>query len=189
MSLFGRSKFIEIYDNALSKKECDILINQFEKSNPHDGGLIKGNGYQINHDLKKCRESEWKFSDGSVVSNIIRCSLFGYIDKYKKKHSALNLLGPWRTDDSFLFKKFEDETDGYKKWHTEHGAGDVTSKRLLVWMFYLNNAKSGTDFYDHSNVVAKRGRCVVWPAGWEYFHRSTFNKGLKYIVSGWASFD
>ena len=56
MSLFGRSKFIEIYDNALSKKECEILINQFEKSNHEEGGILKGNGYEVNHDTKKCRE-------------------------------------------------------------------------------------------------------------------------------------
>ena len=32
-SLFRKNPdFIEIYDHALSKRECEILINQFEKS-------------------------------------------------------------------------------------------------------------------------------------------------------------
>ena len=26
------SDFIEVYDNVLSKRDCEILINQFEKS-------------------------------------------------------------------------------------------------------------------------------------------------------------
>ena len=32
--LEGNPSYIEIYDNALNQKECDLLINQFEKSNP-----------------------------------------------------------------------------------------------------------------------------------------------------------
>ena len=58
-----------------------------------------------------------------------------------------------------------------------------------MWMFYLNNAQSGTDFMNFSTVKAKRGRCVIWPAFWTHYHRSTLNKGLKYITSGWMSFD
>ncbi len=189
MKLFGKSKFIEIYDNALSKKECEILIDQFEKSPQGWGMTVKGGKSSVNFKKKKCKQLDGlKFSQGSLISDIIKPSLFGCIDRYRKKHSALDLLGLWRNTDSFSFQKYEDETDGYKNWHTEHGGGDVTSKRILVWMFYLNNAKSGTDFYDHPNVQAKRGRCVIWPAGWEYFHRSTLNKGLKYIVTGWMEF-
>ena len=44
-SLFRRNPdFIEIYDNVLSKKECEILINQFEKSDEKDVGRTTG-GY------------------------------------------------------------------------------------------------------------------------------------------------
>ena len=94
----------------------------------------------------------------------------------------------WKVDDIYTFKKYESKDDGFKSWHTEHGP-PPTANRILVWMFYLNNAKSGTDFMNFSTVKAKRGRCVIWPAFWTHYHRSTLNKGLKYITSGWMSFD
>ncbi len=189
MGLFGRSNFIEIYDNALSKKECDILIDQFEKSDPQQGGIGTFETYRTENDIKKCLQSAYQISDGSVVSLIVRNSLFDCIDKYKEKYKILNITPHrWECDDYYNFQKYEDQTDGFKAWHTEHGNTPITSKRIMVWMFYLNNAKSGTDFYNHPNVLAKKGRCVIWPAGWEYYHRSTPNKGLKYIVTGWISY-
>ena len=52
-SLVSDSSFIQIYDNALSKKECDILINQFEKSDLVDWGYVAA-GYRP--ESKKCRQ-------------------------------------------------------------------------------------------------------------------------------------
>ena len=53
-SLFRRNlDFIEIYDHALSKKECEILINQFEKSNEVVKGVTAA-GYRP--DYKNCLE-------------------------------------------------------------------------------------------------------------------------------------
>ena len=85
------------------------------------------------------------------------------------------------------FKRFDNEEDGFKKWHCEQGLG-VTSTRILVWQFYLNNAKSGTEFLYYPTVKSKAGRCVIWPASITHYHRSQPNKGVKYIISGWWSF-
>ena len=59
----------------------------------------------------------------------------------------------------------------------------------MAWMFYLNNAKSGTEFRNYPTVGAKMGRCAIWPSGWTHVHRGgTPNKGLKYIVTGCISY-
>ena len=56
-SLFGKNPdFIEIYDDALSQKECEILINQFEKSDEKDVGRTTG-GYAP--DQKKCMQLKY----------------------------------------------------------------------------------------------------------------------------------
>ena len=70
-------------------------------------------------------------------------------------------------------------------WHCEHGASN--SNRILAWMFYLNDAKSGTEFMNYPTVQAKRGRCVIWPAFWTHVHKGAPNKGLKYIATWWIS--
>jgi hypothetical protein len=179
---------IEIYDNALNKKECDMLIDQFEKSR-----IIKGitsyKGVTTADDtVKKCKEvSDCRFSNNSRISHLLQSNLVRCINRYADKYEALSDISIWKYDDCYTFQKYETEDDGFKKWHCEHGVKE-DSNRILVWMFYINDAKSGTEFMYHSNVKAKRGRCVIWPAGWEYMHRSVPNKGVKYIISGWASY-
>ena len=55
-------------------------------------------------------------------------------------------------------------------------------------MFYLTDAKSGTEFMHYPTMSAKKGRCIIWPASFTHVHRSAPNKGVKYIISGWISY-
>ena len=182
----GNPSYIEIYDNAFNKKECDILINQFEKFTPTTG--MTGMGFTPH--IKQCLQLDDTFlSDGSIISNIVKPILIRYVDKYNQQYSKLlERTGPWKYNDNYSFQKYETEDDGYKAWHTEHGAGEEASHRILAWMMYLNDAKSGTEFMQYPTVRARMGRCVIWPAGWTHVHRGVIpNKGLKYIITGWVS--
>ena len=70
-SLVSNSNHIGIWDKALTKHECDILIKQFEKS-PSSYGLIYSNSGEltINFDIKKCKQLDNpSFKDNSIVSN------------------------------------------------------------------------------------------------------------------------
>ena len=190
-SLVSNSNYFGIYDNALSKKECEILINQFEKS-----PQLRGMTYlddnpepQVRNDIKSSIELKGgsKFSDRSVISNIIRPQLIKCMVKYNAAHPQLTPIHTWDYFDDYNFQKYENEDDGYKTWHCEHGSG-VIGDRIMAWMFYLNNAKSGTEFMNYPTVRAKMGRCVIWPAFWTHIHRGAPNKGLKYIITGWISY-
>ena len=189
LSLVSNYNFIGIFDNALTKEECHILINQFEKSPSYDGGIFYGGQFIVDHSVKKCKQLDDPFfNDKSIISNIVYTRLDLCISKYKKKYPTLGYMAPYEVTDTYSFQKYEDESDGYKSWHQEHGPGE-TSSRAFAWMFYLNDAKSGTEFMHFSNVHAKMGRCVIWPASWPYIHRGIVpNKGLKYIVTGWLNF-
>jgi len=186
--MFNKS-FIEVYDNALSEKECDILISQFEKTEKIEGNIIRDGQFVIDHSCKKSIElPNCKFSNKSVVSNIIRQSLIKCIHSYYNKYECLSYVDDWKYVDNYNFKKFECDDDGYKVWHTESGKSDITSKRILVWNYYLNDAKSGTEFMNFPKMKSKRGRCCIWPAAPTHVHRSEKNKGMKYIISGWISY-
>ena len=114
------------------------------------------------------------------------------MDRYYKKYIVLStsIGSTFNIYDNYNIQRYEGEEDGYKAWHCEHGRGDDSSKRILAWMFYLNDAKSGTEFKYYSTINAKRGRCVIWPAGFTHTHRGVIpNKGLKYIATGWVSLD
>ena len=190
LSLVSNSDFFGIYDNALTKEECQILINQFENSPKREGRSYSDGDLVVNEDQKKCIEVEDSgFSNKTIISRIINERLRECIDKYKKEYPSIDeFIARWVIDNAYNFQKYETEEDGFKAWHTEAG-GAPTSNRVLAWMFYLNDAKSGTEFINYPTVNAKMGRCVIWPAGWTHVHKGVVpNKGLKYIVTGWASY-
>ena len=188
MNLNLSPSFIEIYDKALSSKDCNILISQFEKHpNKIIGKIYNENGVRTcDRDVKDSIEiDDPSFSESTVMTSIISNSLDKCFDRYRKKylHTA---IPPLEYYNFYTFKKFEGKNAGFKKWHYEHGSNDAMSKRVLVWAFYLNDSP-GTDFMFYPNVSGKKGRCVIFPASFNYIHRSAPNKGIKYYVSGWIS--
>ena len=191
MNLNFSPSFIEIYDKALSSKDCNILISQFEKQpNKIIGKVYNEHGVSIcNKDVKDSIElDDPSFSEPTVITSIISTSLNKCMDRYRKKYSMLNnYIGRYKATDVYTFKKFEGNDGGFKLWHHEHGANDISSKRVFVWAFYLNDC-SGTDFMFYPNVSGKEGRCVIFPASFNYMHRSAPNNGIKYYVSGWISY-
>ena len=184
-SLVSNSEdFFGVYDNALTKEECEILINQFEKSGSVPGYVAMG----YRPEEKKCMQIDCYFDDESVISNLVKIKLSECMFKYTKKYLSLGHLRKWEIDNGYNLQRYDDETDGYKMWHCEHGGNDFDCKRILAWMFYVNDAKSGTEFMNYPTIQAKRGRCAIFPASFNYMHRSAPNKGIKYITTGWVSY-
>ena len=188
-SLVSNSDYFGIYDNALSKKECEIIINQFEKSEQGPGKIWQDRILKEVPDHKKCMTlNDSNFGDRSVITNIVRPQLVKCLERYDHEQPQLREVGRWGLYQGYSIQKYETEDDGYKDWHAEAAGSGPTSERILAWTFYLNNAKSGTEFMNYPTVRAKMGRCVIWPAGWTHVHRGAPNKGLKYIVTGWISY-
>ena len=187
MKLFGKSNnYIEIYDNVLSARECDIIISVFEEEGPTPG--VTSLGYDP--DRKKCLEMAYNISQSNKITNIIRPYLIRNLSKYYKKYEdLLNNIWYYGINDGFNIQKYETEEDRYKEWHCEHSPTSTGSIRILAWMFYLNNAKSGTEFKCYPTIGGKRGRLAIWPSAWTHVHKGAPNKGLKYIATGWVSFE
>jgi len=176
-TLNSNPSYIEVYDNALTRKECIILINQFEQG--HNTLCHKPK-------VKKCLQRvNANLEDRTVISNIIQPALLTYIARYKKQYPGLEYTTSIEAHNEYCFQKYEKDDDGFTAWHSENGKGDQLT-RVLTWMFYLNDAKSGTEFWDFSPVRARMGRLVICPSYWTHTHRSSPNKGLKYIITGWA---
>ena len=183
--------FIGVYDNTLPEYQCKICINYFESRKKIPGAIGRGKGLVLDPSVKKCTEidEDILITDRTVLGEIIRSSLYPCLDKYKEKYLALGDGSAWNVDDSYNIQKYETPDDGYKVWHCEHGGGRVMSSRMLAWMIYLNDAQSGTQFRYYPNIHAKMGRCVIWPASWTHSHRGAPNIGLKYIATGWCSYE
>ncbi len=184
------STYIEKYKNALTKDECENIISYFENQPFHSNGKIGG---KYDETKKSCLElPDLKFSNQKYefISNIIWKALIGCLEKYKKKYPEIDTLYYWNPADLYNIQKYSTENDGYKIWHCEHGPFDRMSRRILVWMFYLNNAKSGTEFLRYPKVKFQLGDCLIWPASWTHMHKGeTPNQGIKYIATGWVEYN
>tara|TARA_Y100000004_G_C8955092_1_gene430427 strand:+ start:2822 stop:3433 length:612 start_codon:yes stop_codon:yes gene_type:complete len=79
---------------------------------------------------------------------------------------------------------------GYHSWHSEDPSS-MTTRRVLVNMMYLNDVDDAgeTEFlYQSKRIQPKKGRIVIWPAGFTHTHRGNPPlSGEKYIATAWYS--
>jgi hypothetical protein len=199
------NNFISEYKNALPSIVCENLIELFEKrTDLHVKGKTT---LGVNKDWKDDTEisidpdflDEDKHPDFSILIQSLLLCLQEGIEKYKKEYtiihddgeaSGIDVLREWRTDFEFNIQRYL-PGEGYKSRHCEIPTSSV-SKRVLVWMFYLNDVEDqgGTEFTFQNYVCkAEKGKLVIWPPYWTHFHRGIISPSeKKYIVTGWCSF-
>ena len=181
--------FISIFDNALSKKECKLIINEFE-SNKDRQVEGKSGTYSVQPKVKKSIDLTYLMNDQSVTSNILSKSLNHHVNLYIKEYPDLNnLIYPWECMNAYNIQKYEPK-GGYFSRHCEV-ASIMTSNRVLVWMFYLNNVSNGGTLFPSYQIGtnAVEGRLVLWPAYWTHGHQGQISDTeTKYIATGWHIF-
>ncbi len=183
------TSFIGIYDNVLNPSDCGFIISQFENScykTQGTHGNSKGEKV-VDAEVKQSIElPDQRFSNVTFHSPYIQRAVTDSIDKYIKQFMLIDSMFHFNLDDVYTFQKHESGGGGYKVWHCEHGP---TDSRILAWQIFLNDSV-GIEFLKYRNVKGRRGRVLIWPAGWTHMHRSLpNNRGNKYIVNGWASYD
>tara|TARA_Y100001963_G_scaffold121932_1_gene170912 strand:- start:55 stop:606 length:552 start_codon:yes stop_codon:yes gene_type:complete len=178
-------KYIFIKRKVLSKDYCEHLIRVLEKSELHDN--IRG----------------YKFMDADLLIDkfsFIRDKLVSVLQEYRKKHPFLIKRGMYINPD-FMIKKFfpgnyyghsiKDVSKPEDGEHMEHGSSPDDCKRILAWMFYLNDIKrAGGTCWPQQNFISKprEGDLYIWPAGWTHSHYGIpAPQENKYFMSGWCS--
>ena len=174
-------KYILKKKKALDKKNCDKIINLFEKSNPilrktHDYYVISPSINEIHY--------------SSMYS-----TLGIYLREYGKKHLFLGRRKSWGIDSEFNIQRYN-PGQYYDSWsdpiYWEGHCEKQNDKRILAWMFYLNDIKhkGGTCWPQQNFTTTPRaGDLYIWPAGWTHSHYGIpAPKETKYIATGWCSF-
>ena len=69
-------------------------------------------------------------------------------DRYVKKHHQLKRTdAPWKLDNGYCMQKYDPDM-GYYVSHAENqGYGAISTRRMLVWMIYLNTITDGGGTY------------------------------------------
>ena len=201
--------YIGIYDNALNGEECRLILKRFESIDKHrhvrpdpscsaEHMVEKSKDASFVVDIplkfsKICTQINFNFNnkEDNFYHRLVEYAIYKSLLKYQKRYPFLQYgttCGKFNITKKYNIQKYE-EGEGFYPLHCEQGT--LAPYRMLVWMLYLNNAKSGTEFPTQNKVVKpKTGRMVIWPAGWTHPHKGvTPNRGLKYIVTGWWNYE
>ena len=113
-----------------------------------------------------------------------------YEHKYRKKYDSLGSVCQHSPKGMSVQKTRPHQ--GYHAWHCEN-ADLVTSSRVMAYTLYLNAVEEGgeTEFlYQGVKIKPEPGKLAIFPAYYTHPHRGNpIYKGIKYIVSGWYTFD
>ena len=186
------NNFIGVYDNYITKEECNKAIKLYEDENKFNN-TINRVAFEKASILQK---QDQQFFAGTNNINVWWETLKPMIVNFDLawNHYIKNTgadaaydYGPFYFTDLKLQKTLP--TEGYHAWHIEHGKGYENEPRAFVFSIYLNDVEEGgeTEFLHFSKrVKPKTGRIVIWPAAFPYVHRGNPPlSGEKYILTSW----
>ena len=185
------NNFIGIYDNYITKEECNKAIKLFEDQNNFNN-TINRIGFEKASILHKQDQQFFAAHNNiDVWWESLKPMMFNFeiaLKHYIKNTGAADAYGvPFHFTDLKIQKTLP--TEGYHVWHIEHGKGFSNESRAFVYSIYLNDVEEGgeTEFLHFSKRVnPKTGRIVIWPAAFPYLHRGNPPlSGEKYILTSW----
>jgi len=195
------TNFISIYDNALTSKECESLIDYFESDDEFWSIRQEGKSFShsesgsVNKEMKDSQDRSMFVEIGgnyqdNLINNIIAKSINKHIEKYKEENPEIDRLNSWAVRPAYNLQKYK-PGGGYHILHCENYNTGPHHNTILVWMYYLNTVKEGGGTYFSNfdlTINAVEGRLVLWPPYWTHMHKGVVSKTFeKYIATGWFS--
>jgi hypothetical protein len=188
------SNFIGVYDNYILDFECKKAIDLFE----HEDKLKRTlNRLSSEKSSVLQKEDQQYFVDGGNINiwwESLKPLMLNFdiaLKHYLKNTGFLEAYGIDNVFYTHLKIQKTLPTEGYHVWHVEHNGDYNNSKRGLAFGIYLNDVEEGgeTEFLHFSKrVKPKKGRIVVWPAGFPYVHRGNPPlSGEKYLLTSWLN--
>jgi hypothetical protein len=183
--------FIGVYDNYITKEECNKAIKLYEDQNKFNN-TVNRIGFEKASILQKQDQQYFAAPNNiNVWWESLKPMMLNFDiawNHYIKNVGADDAYGvPFHFTDLKIQKTLP--TEGYHVWHIEHGKGHSNEPRAFVFSIYLNDVEDGgeTEFLNFSKrVKPKTGRIVIWPAGFPYVHRGNPPlSGEKYILTSW----
>ena len=165
---------------------CDKLINYYNK---FEKNVIVGTNAS-NIVNKKFKDSLdlviYKNNQDTEIIEYIKY-LQAVLNLYIKKYPELN------TNQRFEFYRANiqkyPKRGGFKKWHNER-AGIASSKRILVFMTYLNSIQNGGTKFKYQKITtpSKKGLTLIWPTDFTHTHKGEIVDKEKMIMTGWFEY-
>lgn len=188
--------FIYSKKGALSPEFCSNLIETFESSDLKYPGVLYG---PKGHDSEGGKKS----TDISFTPNMLNDKVWGEslleitkavntgLEDYLIRHElTFQNIDPLSIDSVFNLQRYLPQ-EGFFQWHCESATLEH-SRRVLVWMIYLNDVTDRGDtefYYQHHFESPEQGKLVIWPADFTHLHRGIASPTQsKYILTGWFTY-
>jgi hypothetical protein len=182
--------FIAIYDNYILPEECDKAIKLFEERDKFKKTFTRLDFENTTSTVKKDKYFFANSTNMDVWFDDLKPMMLNFDMAWKNyyvNHGLEKVYSPLEYTTLKIQKTLPKE--GYHVWHVEQNGTFYECKRAFVFSIYLNDVKEGgeTEFLNHSvRVKPKKGRIVIWPAGFPYLHRGNPPlSGKKYILTSW----
>ena len=155
------NNFIGVYDNYITKEECDKAIKLYEDQAKFNRTINRMGGE--NASILDKQDQQY-FANGYNIDiwwEDLKLMIINYntaFNHYNKQVGASMAYG--NIDFNYTTLKIQKTlpTEGYHVWHIEHGRGFDNESRAFVFTIYLNDVEEGgeTEFLHFS----KRGVCL-----------------------------
>ena len=177
--------FIYEQQNALSREDCDKIIENFEAHEEDQYVGVIGKGVERlkvkrSTDLYLLGQPHWQWADDLFFNSLNLAS--------KELRAMHKTLDEEPLDDAGY--QIQRTLPGeYYHWHKD--TGFHSRKRLMVAIWYLNDVPSdhggATQFqYQDISIQPEAGKLILFPPYWTHVHRGQkLLDGKKYIVCTW----
>ena len=188
---------IQVWDGALTERQCEDIIYLFERSPLYMGNMYS-NG-QIIHDFDK--KKTWEFDiSGTAGSNatwaqldrFLISLLHKYVHLYQESNPGVRMLRNPLGDEGFRMKRYFNDDTEHHGYHADSGhEAECGPKRHIAVLVYLNNVSMGgeTVFFNQGIAVQPRcGRVCFFPTEFTHVHagRRPVSHN-KYVISNFLT--
>ena len=189
-------KYIKVYDDVIDADSCKMLIEKFEDSHEHFLTVHdKDNDERISFkQIVLVDHKEWE----SVQNGMLEV-FQDYILHYKIDCNIVSKQWPETYGyEAIRIKRYLD--NDYDRFDPHVDVLNYeTSRRFLTFFIYLNDVEEGgeTQFmninkpgtYIPYTVQPKRGRLLMFPPTWQYYHAGLKPiSGKKYLLHSYCHY-
>ncbi|WP_292487093.1 2OG-Fe(II) oxygenase [Methanohalobium sp.] len=182
----SNENFIRYYDDVISEKFCDELVETFE-NHPELQEEMAENGHYSFTEIKLLSAPEVFNSQ----SDRLRKTFFSYIDRYKEDCNIKPEMFPSKMGyEDFRMKRYLPEKQDSFPSHVD--VGDYFSaRRFLVFFLYLTEPEGGETSFEQFGITVKpkKGRLLMFPPMWTHLHAGHIPVDKpKYIVGSYLHY-
>jgi len=176
-------KLICIYENVLSERICDNIINKFNNYNTEKNICNKDcnlSFYDISKEPKDLHL--WK-----EIDDIIYKILGEYISIYIKHCHDTIIYFPYHNinDNGYTINKYY-KNIGFQNFKHDFEWNDLDAS-IISFIFFLNTIEydGEIEFINGVKIFPKKGNLIFYPSTWDISYKHNISNNLdKYTITG-----